>query len=666
MPFPFQESLSLAEHLLAVGVSLFFAVSASCVASGSVFALVVKFHGSESMDPRWSDLALRCARLTRALAVWAACPLGLGLWVILMAQQPRMMEQLHLIFIVPALLGLSFFSLALWFLHRYIASWGRAHHESRLHSLWGLLSAVGFWCAAAILVSICAFSAHTGAWIERPGLSNAFWNPTFPAAFVTWAAVSISIFGAFGMLYAVMQKDRLWRVALVHELGKWMAWASIAGLLGWIWWGIRLPESANHKLVLSLLAAAVSGEAVLGVIAYRWGVRDPERRQRLHAGVASVLVVLLVATFGWVYAEAKGNFQIHRYMYRNGIIIEEAESSHQSGLWRIAYPGKPLPTNERLGAFSFRAQCMACHADWVKSKSPSRTPGFRFERDALRFLEEIGSQHPRYPVFAGTPEERRALAAYIEALITKSGRVLASRPEPPRIVEQKPKSRPDVVSGTPPGDREKGAEISKSGVPEAGEDGGGATASPASPKAMQGANKAEEEGSVSTTPSSPPDGGQEAKSSQEAGISEEKESAFATSPGSSPAAQDAKKPQDIKASEKEGNGVTAPSAPSSDAPDAGGSQEAKISDSEEKESVSTAPSNPPDDGRDAKSSQEAGISEEKESAFTTSPDPSNDAPDAKKPQDIKASGKEGSGVTAPSSPPNDLQGALKPEEKNSP
>ncbi len=562
MPFPFQESLSLAERLLAVGVSLFFAVSASCVASGSVFTLVVKFHGSESMDPRWNDLALRCARLTRALAVWAACPLGLGLWVILMARQPRMIEQLHAIFIAPVLLGLSFFFLGLCSLHRYIASWGRGRHESRLHSFWGLLSAIGFWCAAAILVSICAFSAHTGAWISQPGLSNAFWNPTFPAAFVTWAAISISIFGAFGMLYAVMQKDRPWRVALVHELGKWMVGASIAGLLGWIWWGIRLPESANHKLVLSLLVAAVAGEAVLGVIAYRWGVRDPERRQRLHAGVASVLVVLLVATFGWVYAEAKGNFQIHWYMYRNGIIIEEAESSHQSGLWRIVNPGKPLPTNERLGAFSFRAQCMACHEDWVKSKGPSRTPGFRFERDALRFLEEIGSQHPRYPVFAGTPEERRALAAYLEALITKSGRALASRPEPSRTVEQKPKSRPDVVSGTPPEDREKHTEISKSGVPEVGEDGGGATVSPAPPKAMQGANKAEEEGGVSTTPSSLPDGGQEAKSSQEARISEEKES-VSTAPSYPP--DDG---QDAKVSEKEGSGVTAPSSPPNDLQDA--------------------------------------------------------------------------------------------------
>ncbi len=539
MPFPFQESLSLAERLLAAGVSLFFAASASCVASGSVFTLVVKFHGSESMDPRWNDLALRCARLTRALAAWAACPLGFTLWVIMMAQQPRMMEQLHSIFIAPALLGLSFFFLALCFLHRYIASWCRGRHESRLHSSWGLLSAIGFWCAAAILVSICAFSAHTGAWIAEPGLSNAFWNPTFPAAFVTWAAISTSIFGAFGLHYAVMQKDSAWRVALVHELGKWMVGAAIVGLLGWIWWGIRLPGGVNQKWVFWLIAVAVAAQAALGGMAYRWGVRDPERRQRLHAGGASVLVVLLVAAFGWVYAEAKGNFQIHRYMYRNGIIIEEAESFRQSGLWRIANPGRPLPTKEELGRFGFRAQCMACHEDWVESEDPSRIPGFRFKRDALRFLEEIRSRHPGYPLFAGTPEERRALAAYLEALITKSGRALASRPEPPRTVEQKPDKRPDVISGTSPQEREKHTENSKSSVPGMGEDESGSSASPSLPEAAQSAKKAEEEGGVSIIPSSPPDDGQDVKSSQ-----------------------------DAKVSEKEGSGVTAPSSPPNDLEDA--------------------------------------------------------------------------------------------------
>lgn len=465
MSFPFQEALTLSDHLLAAGLSFFFALAGACVCGGSVFTLLARSRASDSMDPRWDELALRCAKTTRDLAGWVACPLGLGLWVVTMAQRPRMMEQLHSIFITPALLGLLLFLSGFCFLGRYIALWGRGSHESRLHFVWGLLSVIGFWCAAAVLVSVCAFSIHTGGWVAEPGLSNAFWNPTFPAVFVTWAAISVSAFGAFGLFYAATRKDGPWRVALVHELGKWMVAGAVIGVLGWIWWGIRLPGGTNQQWVFWLMAVAVAAQAAMGVIAYRWGVRDPERRHRWHAGAASVLVVLLMVACGWVYVEAKGNFQIHQYMYRNGMIIEEAEISNRAGLWNFVKLGEPLPAEEELGAFSFRAQCMACHEDWVKSQDPSRSPRFRFEGDALRFLGEIGSKHPPYPLFAGAPEERRALAAYLEAMIAKSGRTLASRPEPPPA-RRKPAVRPAMVPKTSTRGVEKRAEVPKSNMRE--------------------------------------------------------------------------------------------------------------------------------------------------------------------------------------------------------
>ena len=701
MSFPFQEALTLADHLLAAGFSFFFALAGACVCGGSVFTLVAKFHGSESMDPRWDELALRCAKTTRALAGWVACPLGLGLWVVTMAQRPRMMEQLHSIFITPALLGLLLFLSGFCFLGRYIALWGRGSHESRLHFVWGLLSVIGFWCAAAVLVSVCAFSIHTGGWVAEPGLSNAFWNPTFPSVFVTWAAISVLAFGAFGLLYAATRKDGPWRVALVHELGKWMVAGAVIGVLGWIWWGIRLPGGTNQQWVFWLMAVAVAAQAAMGGIAYRWGVRDPERRHRWHAGAASVLVVLLMVACGWVYVEAKGNFQIQQYMYRNGMIIEEAEISNRAGLWNFVNLGEPLPAQEELGAFSFRAQCMACHENWVKSEDPSRTPRFRFEGDALRFLGEIGSKHPPYPLFTGTPEERRALAAYLEAMIAKSGRTLASRPEPPPAT-QKPAVRPAMVPKTSTRGVEKRAEVPKSnmhqvqketapeikkeiqaaakaqGTPEVKEK-SGATISPDLSKAAQSVKKSQEqeqagsavsstrsrdisiqdakiskkEGAVSIAPSGPPSNPRGAKKP------EEKSGVLPVSPSQPDDGQDAKGAQDAKKPPEEDSGVTASPAPSNAAQDADSKKSQDIKKSDEGRKASTAPSGARDDRQDAGSLQDIGISEKPESA-ASSPAPSIDAKNNKSPDD-------GESVSAaPSSVPSDPQDAKKPEEKNSP
>ena len=294
-----------------------------------------------------------------------------------------------------------------------------------------------------------------------------------------------------------------------------------------------------------------------------------------------------MAAFGWAYVEAKGDFQIHRYMYRNGMIIEEAEDSNRTGLWNIVNLGEPVPAQAELGAFSFRAQCMACHADWVKPQDPARLPRFRLKGDALRFLGEMRSKHPPYPLLAGAPEERRALAAYLETLIAKSGRTLASRPEPP--AGNKPAAPSAMVSTTSPGDAEKRPENPEAGKPEAVEKGAAlpvpsspdavqapkraqeakapekevrAIGSPAPPAVAPGAEKPGEAGGVSTVSSSPPGDGQDAESASKAGTPPGEKSGITAPPApSNNGAPDAESPAD-------GESVSAVFSPPDDSPDA--------------------------------------------------------------------------------------------------
>ena len=618
MPFPFQEALSFSDHLLAGGFAFLFAIAGACVCGGSVFSLLLKNRASESMDPRWDELALLCAKTTRALAAWAACPLGLGLWVVMMVQRPRMMEQLHSIFLVPALLGLLLFALGLCSSSRYVASLERSRRESRSQFTWGFISATGLWGAAAVLVSVFAFSVHTGEWVTKPVLANAVWNPTLPAALLTWVAVSILTFGAIGLLYASTRKDGAWRVAMVYELCKWLMPGAVIGVFGWIWWGISLPESGNRNLVLWLIAVAVAAQAVFGSMAYRWGVREPDKRHRRHAGAALVLVVLLLAVFGWAYVEAKGNFHIHQYMYRNGMIIDEAEDVNQTSLWKFVNLGEPLPAHEELGAFNFRAQCMACHSDWVKSQVSARIPRFRFEGDALRFLGEMRSKHPPYPLFAGVPEERRALAAYLEALITKSGRTLASRPELPPA-EKKLVARPAMVLKSSPEEAVERSEYPESSKPEAMEKGG---AVPVVPPPVAGQDtKREQEAKILEKEDRPIDSSALPAAAQGSEKSEEVDQV-----DSSDSPTRSSDSQGVETSKQEEAILITPSTPPGDAGD--GAKALDTGKPEERGDVSPVSSSLPDNAHSGKNTQETGNPPEKESGVAPSHASSNDARDA--------------------------------------
>ena len=223
-----------------------------------------------------------------------------------------------------------------------------------------------------------------------------------------------------------------------------------------------------------------------------------------------------------------------------------------------------MPAQEELGAFGFRAQCMACHADWVKSQDPSRLPRFRLKGDALRFLGELRSKHPPYPLLAGAPEERRALAAYLETLIAKSGRTLASRPEPPPV-EPKPAAPPAMVSKPSPESAEKRSESPDAGKPEA----------------------LEKSAAVPVLP--PPGAAQAPARTQEANLPE-KEDRPIGSPAPPAAAPSAEEPGEA------GGVSTVSSSPPGDEPDAENPVDGR--------SVSAAPSSSPDDSPDAEKTEE--------------------------------------------------------------
>ena len=316
------------------------------------------------------------------------CPWVLPL-VVMMAQAPADGTTPFDYSGFPPLLVLLLFGLGLCISGRYISIWERGRHESRLHLAWGVLSASAFECAGR-LVSVCFFSAHTGAWAAKPTLWNAFWNPAFPAVFLTWAAVSILTFGAFGLLYAASRKDSAWRVALVHELGKWMVAGAVTGVLGWIWWGVSLPESENRNLVIGLVATAVAAQAVLGP-PHSDGASGPEKRQRRHACAASCC--RFPAGDKWVvYVEAREISRSTSICIERNLIMRSGDANQ--GFVEFRHLGEPPGAG---GTRRIQFPCACRPAMRIGEAAGPPGPGVKFEGDALRFLGEMRTKHPPYP-----------------------------------------------------------------------------------------------------------------------------------------------------------------------------------------------------------------------------------------------------------------------------
>ena len=132
--------------------------------------------------------------------------------------------------------------------------------------------------------------------------------------------------------------------------------------------------------------------------------------------------MLVVICFGWMagfeYMReiARKPFVLYGHMYSTGITPSQMDSVNTEGFLKLAkWTEIKELTDENIleaGAEIFRLQCMACHTldgyNGVLNKSDRLT-----ERGLEALLTGMGKVNSYMPPFAGTGEEKRAVAAYI-------------------------------------------------------------------------------------------------------------------------------------------------------------------------------------------------------------------------------------------------------------
>ena len=456
MLFPDAQVPAVIERALLPALHYLFGAGAALAAGGALLMLVPGYLAPRSLDPRWGQLAGRCARWVLGLLLGAAFTAGAGAWLGELVLRPRAAERLAAAF-GPALGagGLCLLAGAAA-LARYASGWRRGRGGSPAHFAAGVLAAAGIWAGAAVLAVFQSFSLNPGRWLETRALRDALLHPSALPAFVLWASGAIALAAAAGLAAAVGQRDAPWRLGLVRTLGRWGAPAAWAGAAGAVWWALSLPSGAQDKSLPAIVGTAFLVQAGLGTYLYRCGAREPRRLSPAGALLALLAAALSPALMQIAREEARGPFFIQGYLYRNGILAEEIPRLQREGFWRPAAwrKEKEAPSPEELGARVFRGECAACHPAWRKGAAQAALPSFREQGAALRFLGAMGKGHPAFPAFAGSEGERRAVAAHLEGLLRTAGVTLAApAPPAPKAPPKKPEKkevRPAPVPAAPP------------------------------------------------------------------------------------------------------------------------------------------------------------------------------------------------------------------------
>lgn len=459
MQFPILEIPPVVASALLSALSFLYAVLTGLMAGGAVFMLVAQKRGAGSIELRWDDLARRIATWVLNLTLSGVALSGISLWMVFIFVNPKAAAHLQSIFFGPLLAGWVFLTCGVVLLAVYVFYWDRWRDRPGVHFTLGTAGAVCLWLATAMMVSVKSFTLTSGGWPASASLWRAVLNPSIVPAYLLWAASAMILAGSVGLIYARFQKDNLWRECITQGTGTITAGAAMAGSVACLAWLIVLSFAGNldgmgDEIPPIYFGAGVVVIAVeLSILLVLTAVRRPENFGNVLCAIAVVSVVTLVAGIQAVQDKSQGPFLIQSYMYRNGILVSEVEKLQEKGLWKpVAWmPEKEgAPRNGSLGAYNFQVQCRVCHAGWHKTGPSSGLPAFKFEGDALRYLDQISSRHPFFPVFAGSGQEKRAVALYIEGLLKNSGVSLASRPaEAPRPAKKKKKTIKAIKNQAP-------------------------------------------------------------------------------------------------------------------------------------------------------------------------------------------------------------------------
>lgn len=425
MNYPVLEVPVLGGGLLIALISILHVYIAHFAVGGGLYLVLTEGKAYREGDQALLDFVRGFSRVFVLLTVVFGAVTGVGIWFTVGTVTPPATSSLiHLFVWIWAMEYVPFF-VEITTALVYYYGWDRL--SPRMHLAVGWLYTVAAYSSLVFINGVLAFMLTPGAWPRTGNVWHAWWNPGTLPSLVMRTSVALALAGLFGLLTGTRLQDDGLRRRVVRYSAMWL-WPAFIGLpLGGLWYFSRVPEPARAQFLggaaaVTIFMAASLVLSVLILLFTYWGpYREPGRVSFPLALLFVTLGLLVTGTSEWVREAIRKPYVIYDYMYVNGIRPAEVAEIDRRGILRYARWARPVPAGSSpeavlaRGQEVFRLQCMACHTvdgyNGVRALVRGWTP--EFTEFQLRHLNRLKGF---MPPFAGTDEERRALAAWLASL----------------------------------------------------------------------------------------------------------------------------------------------------------------------------------------------------------------------------------------------------------
>ena len=345
---------------------------------------------------------------------------GVGIWFIISLVNPAATSSLIHTFVFGWAIEWVFFIGEIVALLIYHYRFGKMDHKP--HMVLGWLYFIFAWLSLFVINGILGFMLTPGDWMETGSFWDGFFNPSFLPSVIFRTCIALIFAGVFGLVTGSWLKDADTRRLVFRLCARWMYFPLLVLVLTGIYYTrvisadsfenlFHFNRESSPFITLLIISSVILFGAGLFTL-----LRSAQVLQKLGALVLVLICFGWMAGFEYLREIARKPYVLYGHMYSTGIAPADMEAVNSEGFLATARWSKikELTGDNQLeaGAEIFRLQCLSCHTldgyNGIKNKSDKLT-----ERGLEALLTGMGKVNSYMPPFAGTEEEKKAVAAWI-------------------------------------------------------------------------------------------------------------------------------------------------------------------------------------------------------------------------------------------------------------
>ncbi len=420
MQFPVWEIPWVGAELPRALVGHALALAAHVVAGSSLLMVLLEHRAQREGNQPLLSFLQNWSRFGLFMTAILGAGLAAGLWFVVAVTQPwaafALARVLFWVWGIVWVLG----AVALAGTLLYYSGWGVTPPGHHLAAGWIVAGAA--WLGLFTLTGIQAFLLDPAGWLKSGELSDGFFNPAFNPALLMHTGLALGLGGLF-LLVAATEAEPLRLRGILVRAGASFACLGFLGLpAGAGWEAAVLPATAREALrscagpVDIVFWGGIAVSCLLAAFAAAGPLTRPEGAARPQALLMLALGLGVAVAFGWTWQAARGPHVAAGWLEANGLQPGEIHTLRAEGFLANARWATVKTTADagRAGGELFRLQCAACHTLTGHRGLLALVRGWDQET-LVRHLDHLPSLRGAMPPFAGSAEERRALARWLVA-----------------------------------------------------------------------------------------------------------------------------------------------------------------------------------------------------------------------------------------------------------